>query len=723
MAYIKDKIEDVSDGDVSSIEVQLPKHTANDLLLLFISQDRGNTAFSINDSSWTKLYENKNAGVRQACYYKIAQSDNESYPTVSGYNAADFAYVCFSIGDIDTSNPIDGSAYQSWNSTNTPSSPSLTLNSDNCLVFYSWDSDGARYIYPDINNLRYAGNARSAGNIIAVGMRHYDTATNIDTYDMLHEVSTEGGTAAVVAVKSGNEGKKEFNIDYFAGMIDLFGYGSNTSFGSLDTIADNFFGIPTTTDYFTGSHSKSTLSPYGYFTYITVDQTPTSDKFIGMVHTFDTTVSFKNAEGEPGLVLFEFYINSTYFKKIGNSGLVFGFADANGIYNAYHIPTDTIKGQHIYHIALDIGNAIPDQTNGTIDLTKIKKFFIGANRNNRTNQALKIYFRRLKVAYYNPSFSGGSENLPITLGRIYENFMGYLFEDLCYYQPGSFTTKIGFDISEGYTDFGKSFISISQNSSVTRLKEKPELYFYINQGSKLISKSLINTPQKLGLTFDINSNNFDLKGTTINNFEIDFNNSYQDMTIDNITFSECDISFSNTSNNTTLKNCFFDESAVHTKSLNLIDNSTIKNSTIYVSDTNCSMTWNNTVEGNNEAVNFTATSGTIDVYRTQTSSPFDYVTAGATINIHNPKIRLKLVGIKENSEVRIYKKDTMEQLAGIENVTSDTFTYEYEYTSDIDVIVTVFNIGYNPIRFETTLSNSDTTIPIQQQVDRTYKNP
>jgi hypothetical protein len=74
------------------------------------------------------------------------------------------------------------------------------------------------------------------------------------------------------------------------------------------------------------------------------------------------------------------------------------------------------------------------------------------------------------------------------------------------------------------------------------------------------------------------------------------------------------------------------------------------------------------------------------------------------------------------AEVRLYKKSDMSEIDGVENST-DTYTYSYEYTNDIDIIIVLISINYDNIRFETTLTNSNNTLPIQQQQDRWYNNP
>jgi hypothetical protein len=94
-----------------------------------------------------------------------------------------------------------------------------------------------------------------------------------------------------------------------------------------------------------------------------------------------------------------------------------------------------------------------------------------------------------------------------------------------------------------------------------------------------------------------------------------------------------------------------------------------------------------------------------------------------TIYVLPQTVSFTLTNIKEGSEVRIYKADDMTELAGVESITSSTFTYTYQWTQDIPVVVVIFHLQYQPIRFETTLTNSDTTIPIQQVYDRDFYNP
>ena len=82
----------------------------------------------------------------------------------------------------------------------------------------------------------------------------------------------------------------------------------------------------------------------------------------------------------------------------------------------------------------------------------------------------------------------------------------------------------------------------------------------------------------------------------------------------------------------------------------------------------------------------------------------------------NSTIRtLTLTGIKPDSEVRLYDAASNE-LSGIESV-AGTFEYAYQYNPATVITVVVFNVNYKALRFEYTLANTNSELPIQQSRD------
>lgn len=94
-------------------------------------------------------------------------------------------------------------------------------------------------------------------------------------------------------------------------------------------------------------------------------------------------------------------------------------------------------------------------------------------------------------------------------------------------------------------------------------------------------------------------------------------------------------------------------------------------------------------------------------------------------------VKLTLTGLQDGSEVRIYEAgNPNNEIAGTESVSGGTFVYDYDYTnaffggSDKDVDIVVHALGYLYLRLSgITLGSSDTSIPIQQTIDRQYNNP
>ena len=104
--------------------------------------------------------------------------------------------------------------------------------------------------------------------------------------------------------------------------------------------------------------------------------------------------------------------------------------------------------------------------------------------------------------------------------------------------------------------------------------------------------------------------------------------------------------------------------------------------------------------------------------------------AGATTQV-NANVNVIFDSLKDNSEVRIYTAGTKTELAGIEDATAGTpdnrnFTASLSAGASVDYVIHNFQPGdeiYQTIRVETfTWPSTDTTITVQQQLDRNAEN-
>lgn len=80
---------------------------------------------------------------------------------------------------------------------------------------------------------------------------------------------------------------------------------------------------------------------------------------------------------------------------------------------------------------------------------------------------------------------------------------------------------------------------------------------------------------------------------------------------------------------------------------------------------------------------------------------------------------LTLTDLQPNSEVRVFNAGTTTELAGVEN-SGTTFTANIS-ASSVDIVV--HSLGYEYQKIEGADTSSNLTLPIQQRVDRNYRNP
>lgn len=123
--------------------------------------------------------------------------------------------------------------------------------------------------------------------------------------------------------------------------------------------------------------------------------------------------------------------------------------------------------------------------------------------------------------------------------------------------------------------------------------------------------------------------------------------------------------------------------------------------------------------GNTHDINFSG-SGDLIINATGTSNTSTFIITGPglSVTVDNP-VTLSFTGLKPNTEVRIYDPETREELAGIEN-TSGTFSYQYNFSPEREIIYVIFNVEYQPIKLRLILPSVDTSLPIQQVFDRVF---
>jgi len=99
---------------------------------------------------------------------------------------------------------------------------------------------------------------------------------------------------------------------------------------------------------------------------------------------------------------------------------------------------------------------------------------------------------------------------------------------------------------------------------------------------------------------------------------------------------------------------------------------------------------------------------------------------GATTVINN-NVNVTFTGMQENTEVRIYKTSDGTVVAGIEDVIAGSplaRSFTWSAAAALSVYYVIHNNDYETIRVEGFIvPATDTSIPIQQRIDRNYDNP
>jgi len=135
--------------------------------------------------------------------------------------------------------------------------------------------------------------------------------------------------------------------------------------------------------------------------------------------------------------------------------------------------------------------------------------------------------------------------------------------------------------------------------------------------------------------------------------------------------------------------------------------------------------YDSTIDSTNAAI-YNNSGGLVTLNVSGASSPSYRNGTDATTVINNT-VQVTLTGMQDNSEVRIYEAGTTTPVAGIEDATSGspgarTFAFNDSPGDFVDIIV--HSLGYKWLRvadFEIPGSNS--SLPIQQVIDRNYSNP
>lgn len=426
MAYIVN-VTNTDEVTAATYTVSLGSHATGDLLLVCLSQDGGGTAITQSGGSdWTFLgTQASSGGARQAWCYKIATSGSETNPTFAGAND-EWVGTCLVIRDAHATEPFGATPTSGtdfvrvdYNNVAYSDSGSLTTAVDDCLLIYSWNSDGGalRYMRTELNEL--TGIAINLGTSATVapqiiGARQQYTAGAAPTVRMHHYQSIEGGNGWLLAVRNKTGGILQPTIETDIDEIMWYGNWPNKGNSSItvqapDQFAATINGI--TCSSITGTAANALFADTD-IPGIDVASTESGVvRWVGFAHTISST------DLSGGLVKFCWYASSgSSSVLIASEGFIAGFKDSSGNWATYQIASKK-KGwaAAVTDVAyIDLATATPYATSGTLDYTDVTQVAFLYHRSGSSTTSYSVRPARLSLVKSIKMYGGGAA-FPVTI--------------------------------------------------------------------------------------------------------------------------------------------------------------------------------------------------------------------------------------------------------------------------------------------------------------------
>lgn len=294
------------------------------------------------------------------------------------------------------------------------------------------------------------------------------------------------------------------------------------------------------------------------------------------------------------------------------------------------------------------------------------------------------------------------------------------------------TNKVYLDLNASAVEFPKiydkknkltNYCSVPNVAGITLYSGNTDVFKITNAVVSSADEYFFNIHPSSSL-----SASYDFSGLTIVGGRVTL---YPVTAYDSITFSDCNEIYAY---NCYLTNCSITTPKPYASSSLLINPSTtlenVSFSTtntasyaIRIINTGSYYFSNVTFNGYNKSIKIDAISGSVTLNLINSNTPTTS-SLGATVIINNT-VNITLTGLKDNTEVRVYQFGTINELTGIENAVDGSLnnrSFSFSLQSSTNVTIVVSNILYEYISFNYIIPESNSSIPIQQRIDRNYKN-
>jgi len=735
VAYIADTRETFSEEDSTNFSVELPPHSADDLLLVVVGTD--NDDLSSFTSGWNNPSTGGNVGGGQShVFWKLAANSSESLDLVTA-STTDFVVCSVTVSDVDTTTPVEVFAenIMGANGTNVDT-PGVTASAGALVIravggfergtgfFDDLDLFSFSYSSTEVRAVSLACEVAPAAQ--AMGTRRWSFSRN------------ERGTGYTLSIQNAAGGSIQ--------AIPTFPWSPHRRLGQWGEFydGDTFVGISADiTEAFglTVSTRAPSLLNSGQ---VEPDPELTDYDFVwtSFVFAADTNqwqgltvpVSLDLTDGS---IMSVFLDTSNGGNSQGSEGIFLALIDASGNYVIYR--RRKVEGindtDDVYFFTQ---NSVPDESSGAFDWSDITKVGYARHRGGGSStNTISI----CNIATHQPMVvKGGDSQKPVSYSDLFGYFRSNFFVLNCLRQgEAQFQSQLPVQIGDGTTEThfsarGNSWelpgvFGVSQFS----WRLAPGDYtFAINASPNDVidlSASIMGTASRQ--LFEIVgtsslSAEYRMTGLLIRGWDVTVRDGIPltsvifsgcfDLAMGAANLDRCEISAPQASSAITVSagasvvDCSFDaggNSAAVGATLESAGSYDFSNSTF---------------SGFATDIDVTATAGTVTITLAQGQSQPTSATAGATVVFVQPQVQLTLTGIQPASEVRIYDSTTEVEIAGQEQVNTGSFaTAIPSTTSAVDVVV--HSLNYEYLRLDDLPVLENATIPIVQRLDRQYINP
>lgn len=741
MAYIVPNsiVSAVNEAVSTTQEVVLGEHQVDDYLVVAGQQDGGTVAITIS-AGWTEIPAGQAASgsSRQAIFYKKATSSNEANPTLTGRSET-WNVVSMTIRDADLTTFIDIDSRTDWSSTGTPSSPSVTTSTDDCLLLYFLGADGRRKALPEtLGDATYISKTAvlgGGGNLQVAGYSQAGVAGIQPAVTWQHEITIEGGNAFTVAVRNKAGGSRASMCSNSFSAVARFGLIESPvwsdasilipSMNSINTFActPNVVSTDTINDALWFDASGMTFNDAAL------------DLFTGQVTTLPSVVDYT---GKNASITFE--VSNTDNGRFAAEGIIVSLLDSTGNWASWQAsPRSKIQAGSAYTFHWTPDSTVSyDESATPPDFTDINRFAIWQHRANSSSN-LTVAVRDL-IIKDSITLTGGSISDPISPAVIENAAVGWQYHGQASNQgSGQGVSTLGIQIGDGstesYTDFtATSYETRGLDTTNAQVDNTQSFILYPSANDTINLTSCVvkaNTPNAFSYHASSSvSSSDDFTGASIIGWDL---TNLTGKTINNANITDCTV----TQNGGSFTGCSILNSPVTGTDLSLFTNNTFTSGGAghaieLTSLGGGSMNWDNQLSGyatsdgsiGDEAIFVNVASGTLTINVADGSASPSIRTAGAVITKVVSPSTITITGIVDDTEVRIYRVSDGVEIMGTENSVGGSFSDTYNYTSDFDVDIVVHHVEYKYISFNNfTLDGTDATIPVTQVFDDTYSNP